>query len=210
LLATLARPVVLVHGQNANAVGMMISNQSHSGVNLMSGKSDLSKNSTTARSSHSSYLEKIIEHLFIGQVLNWFWINRKFDLEVLRSEVDSGGFDLVLQYRNITRHIQLKSSHQGSKTKSQKVNLKLANRESGCVIWIQYTEVLTGIELKSYGWFGAVAGKPLPDLGSKVAKNTRANSTGFKTSRVGIRTISKSKFEELDSTEDLLKKLFNL
>ena len=67
-------------------------------------------------SEHSSNREKLLEHLFIGEVLRCLWRKGIATAEFLRPEVDSGGYDLVIDCNSILRHIQLKSSHREAKT----------------------------------------------------------------------------------------------
>src|SRR5438067_12986104 len=83
----------------------------------------------------SSLREKLIEHVFVGDLLRLLWQRGALDVEVLRAEVDRGGYDLVLECNNVLRHVQFKSSHRGGKTSQVTVNLKLAGKPSGCVIW---------------------------------------------------------------------------
>jgi hypothetical protein len=52
----------------------------------------------------------LMEHVFLGKLLRGLWRKNVRDLEVLRPEVDSGGYDLALEFRGLTRHMQLKSS----------------------------------------------------------------------------------------------------
>src|SRR5947209_5452782 len=111
---------------------------------------------------HSSYREKLIEHLFIGEVLRYLWCQSVTGAEFLRPEVDSGGYDLVIACKSVIRHIQLKSSHQEASTARQKVNLRLAEKPSGCVIWVVFDE--TTLALGPYLWFGGQPGQPLPDI----------------------------------------------
>jgi hypothetical protein len=42
------------------------------------------------------------------------WRRNVRDLEILRPEVDSGGYDLALEFKRLTRHVQLKSSFTGA------------------------------------------------------------------------------------------------
>jgi hypothetical protein len=62
-------------------------------------------------SEHSSYREKLLEHLFIGEVQRYLWCQDVTTAELLRPDVDSGGYDLVIACNTVIRHIQLKSSH---------------------------------------------------------------------------------------------------
>ena len=45
---------------------------------------------------HSSAREKVLEHLFVGELLRCLWRRGIRNMEVLRAEVDMGGYDLVM------------------------------------------------------------------------------------------------------------------
>src|SRR5688572_30054517 len=100
---------------------------------------------------HSTLRERIVEHVFVGAALQRLWQRGVTDVEVLRSEFDAGGYDLVMSLRKIVRHIQFKTVTVGGKATSVKVSTKLAEKPSGCVIWIVVTREL---DLQSYLWFG--------------------------------------------------------
>ena len=89
----------------------------------------------TAHTHHSSYREALLEHLFVGELQRVLWTREKEPLliEVMKPQVDSAGYDLVLESKHITRHVQLKSSYSGAKTASQKIHLKLGDKPGGCV-----------------------------------------------------------------------------
>jgi hypothetical protein len=61
----------------------------------------------------SSARENLIEHVFLGELLRGLWRKNVRDLEGLRPEVDSGGYELALEFKGVTRHVQLKSSFTG-------------------------------------------------------------------------------------------------
>lgn len=82
----------------------------------------LSGHDATADYRESSFREKMLEHVFISEVLQETWLRHGRTIEVLRSEVDSSGYDLVLEYNGIVRHVQLKGSRADSATALQKVN----------------------------------------------------------------------------------------
>ncbi|CAB3805334.1 hypothetical protein [Pararobbsia alpina] len=42
---------------------------------------------------HSVLRERIVEHVFVGDVLRRLWQRGVTDLELLRSEYDAGGYD---------------------------------------------------------------------------------------------------------------------
>ena len=158
---------------------------------------------------HSSYREKLIEHLFIGELLKLSWQNRDCQIEVARPEVDNSGYDLIVEANRIIRHIQLKSTCIGGRTASQKVHLKLGEKPSGCVVWIFFDE--NTLALDNFLFFGDDPGKPLPSIDEeKVAKHTKANQDGYKAERPNVRIVNKGTFNENgdNSIQDLYVKLF--
>ena len=88
----------------------------------------------------SSFREKLIEHLFISELLKLSWQKSDCSLEISKPEVDNRGYDLIAEQNGIIRHIQLKASHIEAKASMQKVHLALASKPSGCVIWIYFDE----------------------------------------------------------------------
>lgn len=161
------------------------------------------------QSLYSSYREMLFEHLFAGALMRHLWLQGFGRLEMLKSQVDDSGYDLVLEANNVVRHIQLKSSHIGSATSRVNVNDALARKPSGCVVWMQF-DPLT-LEFDHFLWFGNEAGKMLPELwGFKVAKHAKGNAQGIKLERPGIRVVPKTRFEKLESIEDVVAKLFGI
>ena len=65
---------------------------------------------------NSSFREKLIEHLFIGELLKLSWKSSNCTLEVASPEVDNAGYDVIAEDNGIVRHIQLKASYIGGKT----------------------------------------------------------------------------------------------
>jgi hypothetical protein len=53
------------------------------------------------------------------------------DIEVLKSEVDRAGYDIVLEANGVIRHVQLESSFIGSKVREVSVNTKLLGEARG-------------------------------------------------------------------------------
>ncbi|MCG0237713.1 MAG: hypothetical protein L6E13_00065 [Firmicutes bacterium] len=154
----------------------------------------------------SSYREALIEHLFVGELMKALWLQGK-TMEVAKPQVDDSGYDLILDCGGVTRHVQLKASHRGSRTQHVLVNLKLSQKPSGCVVWVHFDDGT--MELGPLYWFGSEPGKPLPDItGMKVATHQRRNAEGIKPERPNIRIVPKSKFEEVKSIPELLTKLF--
>ncbi|HEX8415944.1 MAG TPA: hypothetical protein VF637_18990 [Sphingomicrobium sp.] len=154
---------------------------------------------------HSSMRENVFEHLLLGQ-LGAELLARGVEYDELYSSVDKEGFDVVLEAGNIVRHIQFKVMISGGSRSRVTVSTRLASRPSGCVVWLTYSP-----EERSFcniRWFGAAPGQPLPDLGDKVARHTRSNSSGVKADRPDHRTLPASRFDQLDSIGHLADRLF--
>src|SRR5437870_3529612 len=125
----------------------------------------------TAHFLYSSLREKVLEHLFVGDVLRCLWRRGARDIELLRAEVDAAGYELVIECHGVQRHIQLKSSHRGAATRQVHVNTRLISKPSGCVIWVIFDA--ESMQLGPFYWFGARPGEPIPDPGSRIGRHTR-------------------------------------
>lgn len=155
---------------------------------------------------HSTLRERIVEHVFVGEALRKLWQLKVRDVEVLRSEFDVGGYDLVMSYRKIVRHIQFKAVTENSKTSNVTVSVKLMEKPAGCVIWIGVNPKL---ELISFRWFGDEPNRPLPDITNlKPAMQVRANAKGVKGERSNYRIIPKGRFKKLETLDQVLDRLF--
>ena len=155
----------------------------------------------------SSFREKLIEHLFIGELLKHSWLEGGCSLEFAKPEVDNQGYDLIAEQNGIIRHIQLKTSHLKARTAKQKAHIALSSKPSGCVIWVFFNE--QSMELGPFLFFGGSAGLPLPSLdGFKVAKHTKANTEGIKAERPEIREIPKSQFRKYETVQEIYELLF--
>ena len=162
----------------------------------------------TQHTEHSGYREKLIEHLFVGELLKLSWLHHGCSIEVAKPEVDNSGYDIIAETKGIVRHIQVKTSIIGGKTASQKVHTKLAEKPSGCVVWIYFNG--STMELGPFLYFGGKAGQPMPSISEhKVAKHTKGNKDGFKAERQNLRVLPKGCFERLTSIEDVYAQLFN-
>lgn len=156
---------------------------------------------------HSTYREKALEHLFIGECLRRLWTLGHYEVEVLQADVDAAGYDLVMEANGHIRHIQLKSSLQSNRP--QNVNAKLMDKPSGCVVWKICNP--NSLEIERFYWFGGEPGLPLPDLtGFKLAKNTRGDATGEKKQRQNTYKVRPSQFQLLDGYDSLLSRLFDI
>jgi len=162
---------------------------------------------TAIDSQHSSRREKLVEHVFVGEVMRSLWCGGVHEVDVLRAETDAAGYDIVVEVGSIVRHIQLKSSAHTAKTSRQKVNVALCNKPSGCVVWVTFNP--SNLELGPFLWFGGSPGKPLPDItGFAVAKHSKGNAKGEKAERKNIRVINKGEFAKLATISDVIEVLF--
>jgi hypothetical protein len=159
-----------------------------------------------ADSAYSSLREKVIEHIFIGELLRWLWEKGVYDIEILRPEVDNGGYDLLLECDDVIRHVQLKSMHREGRAAHVNVSQKLVKKPSGCVIWMQFDRA--GTQPTQYLWFGGKPGERLPPLGEKLARHTKANINGIKSERSAHRQVARSRFQRLEGIEQLATALF--
>jgi hypothetical protein len=150
----------------------------------------------SAHSSDSSLREQALGHLFLGQLLAFMWRARARDIEILKGEVDRGGYDLVLEANGIIRHVQLKSSFRGSKV-----------REVGvCILWLEFDPESLAIE--RFYWYGGKPGTPLPDLGLRISRHSKGNSVGEKNERPIHRVLTRGRFEPLAGVGQVVERLF--
>ncbi len=66
----------------------------------VSDRTDALASNRDAHSRYSKLRESIVEHTFVGELLSCLWRMKIYDVEVLRSEVDSAGYDLVIACRH--------------------------------------------------------------------------------------------------------------
>jgi hypothetical protein len=155
----------------------------------------------------SSYRERLIEHLFVGEILRVLWLAGVPQVEVLRSEVDGTGYDVVLECRSITRHVQLKAARLGGTRANVGVNVNLEKKASGCVVWVYFDPET--LRLGPFYWFGGSPGEPLPSLNDyNVGKHTKGDASGHKAERPNIRVVPRGEFEKVDTAAELVTLLF--
>ncbi|MEI6513901.1 MAG: hypothetical protein WCO51_11610 [bacterium] len=157
----------------------------------------------------SSFREKLIEHLFIGELLKLSWIEGGCSLEIAKPEVDNRGYDLIAEQNGVIRHVQLKAAHLDAKAVKQKVHTALSSKPSGCVVWVYFDDKT--LDLGPFLFFGGSFGSPLPSIEEfKVAKHTKANAEGVKAERPEIREIPKAKFERYSTVQEIYDRLFKI
>jgi hypothetical protein len=156
-------------------------------------------------SHHSTLRERIVEHVFVGEALRTLWRRGITDVEVLRSEFDAHGYDLVMGRGSVVRHIQFKTGIR-SKPAPVSVGRALADKPSGCVIWICVT---LDLDLGPFWWFGGAPGEPLPDLsGFASPKRIGRREGGDRPLRVNHSKVPARHFRRIDTMDAMLETLF--
>jgi hypothetical protein len=122
----------------------------------------------------SSSREKVLAYRFLAERTAELY-RRDLAFNVLRSDVDTLGDDLVIEADGIVRHIQLKATYRGGKSTRVTTNFRLATRPSGCLVWMIYNPVTLGIT--TFRWFGGRPGAPLPDLARRWQDTAGAMAT---------------------------------
>ncbi|MCK1397089.1 hypothetical protein IVB45_09640 [Bradyrhizobium sp. 4] len=161
---------------------------------------------TAWHSQDSSLREQALAHIFLGDLLAAMWRADQRDIEVLKGEVDRGGYDLVLESNGLIRHVQLKSSFISSKVRHVSIGTKLLAKPGGCVIWLVFDPA--SLKIERYLWLGGDPGQALPDIGSRVARHSKSNSLGQKMERPMHREVAKSKFQAIMDIDELKSRLF--
>ena len=150
----------------------------------------------------SVYRERLLEHLFIGDLLKHSWLHAGAKLEVSQPSIDRSGHDVVLEANGVTRHVQLKSSSHEATTSAQKLHVGLARKPSGCVVWTRFDR--STMKLGPFYFFGGGPGMPLPPLdGFKIARHTKGDKDGVKKDRPNLRVVRISQFREIADISSL-------
>ena len=154
-------------------------------------------------SHHSSRREKILENLFVGEVLKELWCREFYEVDLLHSDIDASGYDVVLELPNGVRHIQLKAS---TKRKPITANAKICDRPSGCIVVMIVDE--DTLNFTEFLWFGEELNQRCSGIRLlSKARHTKGNSLGEKAKRQDTFRVPTGKFERLKSFEDLVDRL---
>lgn len=157
------------------------------------------------RTHSSSLIAKILEYKLLGDIGTELLLRGQV-LEVLRSDVDAFGHDMVLETGGIVRHIQLKTKVKGGKNAKITCHTDLTLKASGCIIWTTYDpDTYSAVE---YACFGGRPGEKLPDIGSVVAKRSTHKGNGDRPLRQQHRNVGYGKFEKITDIADLVDWLF--
>ena len=154
-------------------------------------------------------MESLLELIVLGELAQEAWFGRRQLIDVGRPVVDAFGYDVTLRCNGVLRHVQFKSRRIDGKAASYKISTRLAECPSGCVVWLGWSPKADTHRVDiAHRWFGGAPGDPLPDLGSTIAKHTKANSAGMKIERPDQRVVPLRRFERIANTSVLLDHLF--
>lgn len=145
--------------------------------------------------------EKVLEHVFVAELSKVLLLDLGTPFEVLRSEFDGFGYDLVIEAKGVLRHVQLKATRVGGKRASVDVGLALASKPGGCVVWFMVDE--RTLAIGPFYWLGRGPGKPIPALGDKLARHTRGHGE-----RAALRRVPKGRFEKLGTIREVAMAMF--
>lgn len=159
-----------------------------------------------AHSKYSRLRESIIEHLFLGAVLQLLWQRGIYDTEVLRPEFDAHGYDVVIARGRIIRHVQIKATIRNNK-KDVSLHPELAEVASGCMVLVNVTECLN---IKGYSFFGGAPGEGLPLAalgGLRPAKRAGFDRDGKRRLKPNHLRLPVNKFTQFAELGDLVEAL---
>lgn len=157
------------------------------------------------RTHSSSLIAKTLEYRLLGDISAELLL-RGQAIEVLRSDIDAFGHDVVLEVGGIVRHIQLKLKVKGGKNLEVTCHTDLTLKPSGCIIWTTY-DPLTYSAVE-YACLGGRPGEALRDIGNVVAKRSTHNGQGDRPVRTRHRSVKYSTFEKFTDMADLVDWLF--
>src|ERR1700691_4887710 len=154
---------------------------------------------------HASLRERIVEHVFLGDLLRALWNGAVRDIEVLRPEFDTHGYDIVLNRGPIVRFLQLKTL--SGRNRKFGIGTPLADKPGGYVVCISVKSET--LELGPFYWFGGAPGEQLPGFSqSPYARRATPNAAGDKPIRKNHRAVPLSHFEKVQTMANLIARLF--
>ena len=155
---------------------------------------------------NSTYIENVVRHRFVADVASELWRREPGEpLHILQAEVDIAGIDVVLTYKKIFRHIQLKALSKSYTKNPYAVHDSLGGLPGACVIWICYDS--GSLQPSTYHMMGRRGNSKMQSL----RRFPIAKSPKTKKERLGFRAvkIDDAKFRCL-SLGNLVELLFDL
>jgi hypothetical protein len=156
----------------------------------------------------SNEVAGLIEHLVIPQIVTACW-DRGLDVDVLHADIDSGGYDLVLEAAPSTgkgiftiRHIQFKASYRSARPRAAHMNIE--RRRGGCIVWIIWDRQPDGLtEVHRILFYGASPSKPMPPI-----KGDYVRRPGRQGRRRATKKMTSTQFDDVADFPELARKLF--
>lgn len=155
---------------------------------------------------HSQLREKTFERIFLAELSKDLLLERGMAFDVLRSEFDAGGYDVVLTAGSVMRHVQLKVTRVGGKRRHVDIHTALSDRAGACVIWMMANP--DTLEIGPFYWLGSEPNAPLLVPEGRITRHSKANASGIKAERQALRNVPKSRFRRYDRVSDIAEALF--
>jgi len=95
-----------------------------------------------------------------------------------------------------------------ARTCEVEVNINLARKPSGCVLWIQFEPAT--MALGPFLWFGGAPKAPSPSLGDKVGNHSKGDRTRHKAERPNARNLAKRQLKVHPSMDAVARTLFRV
>jgi len=154
---------------------------------------------------HSVLREKIVERVFTGDLLRHLWRLGRYDVEVLYSDFDAYGYDIVVSVGKVLRHVQLKVGVRASPVRVA-LSTRLAKKPSACAIWISIDRTLA---IQGYWWFGNEPEHQIPNMDEfTVANRVTRNKDGLRPVRLAHKIVPDKAWVRVDRIEDIIVRLF--
>ena len=133
---------------------------------------------------NSRFFENLLEHRFAFDLARQLVLDEKPRLlNIMRSEVDAFGVDLVLSVADVSRHVQMKTRSGSPPANAYSISEALWSISGGCDVWMRYDP--TSLEPTSYNLFGL----PMPSIGG-YPKSDRAGFRMVKMQQANHRNLS--------------------
>lgn len=164
-----------------------------------------------ALSERSSAVENILKHAFLAELSQIAWEKDPLcPLNISNSEVDDSGYDVVLEYGGIVRHVQLKQAHNKKRPQKYSVRVPFATLPGACVVVIIHA--ISNLRVSSYSFYGKDPDQPMPYIEAhRTTKHPgRRDANGNRKLRLNYRDALYSKFEKNINLHELFNLLFPL
>ena len=130
-------------------------------------------------SEHSLYFESYFTHLLLQELMHELLMTEHpRRLTVLKAEVDSEGYDLVLACGPTLRYVQFKTLGRRASPVNYSIKASLADLPGGCVLWLCYDQ--ESLTRTHYHLLAGAPGEPLGTLLPSSQAQKRKNGEWVK------------------------------